>query len=66
MLQFKAIEIIANCLYSEDDPLLNQFPFKKLMICVTLEFFVYKDCLNKQIDRVAMGFPSGPTSASSV
>ena len=65
----KTIEIITNRLYPEDDPLLNQLSFKKevfkkLTLCFTQELFAYKDRLYKQIERVTMGFPLGPTMAN--
>ena len=63
---FETIKIIANRLYSQNDPLLNQLPlkkevFKKLMFCDTQGLFMHKDRLYKQIEGVTMGSPLGPT-----
>ena len=65
----ETIEIIANHFYPEDDPLLNQLPFKKevfkkLMFCAAQGLFMNKDPLHKQINGVTMGSLLEPTIAN--
>ena len=63
----ETINIIADYVFSGDSthkPLMDKHIFVKLLRSVCEGLFLYKDCLYKQIDGVAMGSPLRPTLAN--
>ena len=63
----ETINIIADYVFSDDNihkPLMDKHVFVNLLHLANEGLFLYKDCLYKQIDGVAMGSPLGSTLAN--